>query len=390
MLVTNAVTMLAPTPTRELEVVRWTSPQRPAVRRRACRAMSKRPADSEEAGWIPDKLSRKKQKKAKHRLAKGLGTLEECLAVYGAGARVELELKDNSPVLPVHEVQNLLLWMLTQGLGHMPQWVVIRNKPLLRGAAVVVVPALDAPELSHAAGPGFTAPRLVRMPKVSATALQELLRVKLQKPPKGSAAAKAAKATAAAATAAAAATTAADAADAAAAAAATSALDARPPHGWSLSYVREFALSPREQHENGYPLVVTPPKEGVRPSGCAGAAAEEPPRADESSEDEAAEAVGEAGGAAAARTAHGRGARARLLGVDCEMCYAGEALQLARVAVVGEALQPAPQPCASLAPEHPNPNLRPNPRPEPDAPSRSRWTRRGRRCSTSWCGRRAP
>ena len=354
--------------------------------------MSKRPADSEEAGWIPDKLSRKKQKKAKHRLAKGLGTLEECLAVYGAGARVELELKDNSPVLPVHEVQNLLLWMLTQGLGHMPQWVVIRNKPLLRGAAVVVVPALDAPELSHAAGPGFTAPRLVRMPKVSATALQELLRVKLQKPPKGSAAAKAAKATAAAATAAAA-TADADAADAdaaAAAAAATSALDARPPHGWSVSYVREFALSPREQHENGYPLVVTPPKEGARPSGCAGAAAEEPPRADESSEDEAAEAVGETGGAAAARTAHGRGARARLLGVDCEMCYAGEALQLARVAVVGEALQPAPQPCPSLAPEHPNPNLRPNPRPEPDAPSRSRWTRRGRRCSTSWCGRRAP
>ena len=67
--------------------------------------MSKRPADNDEAGWIPDKLSRKKQKKAKHRLAKGLGTLEECLAVYGAGARVELELKDNSPVLPVHEVQ---------------------------------------------------------------------------------------------------------------------------------------------------------------------------------------------------------------------------------------------------------------------------------------------
>ena len=368
MLVTNAVTMLAPTPTRELEVVRWTSPQRPAVRRRACRAMSKRPADSDEAGWIPDKLSRKKQKKAKHRLAKGLGTLEECLAVYGAGARVELELKDNSPVLPVHEVQNLLLWMLTQGLGHMPQWVVIRNKPLLRGAAVVVVPALDAPELSHAAGPSFTAPRLVRMPKVSATALQELLRVKLQKPPKGSAAAKAAKATAAAATAAAAATTAADAADAAAAAAAaTSALDARPPHGWSLSYVREFALSPREQHENGYPLVVTPPKEGVRPSGCAGAAAEEPPRADESSEDEAAEAVGETGGAAAARTAHGRGARARLLGVDCEMCYAGEALQLARVAVVGEALQPAGRGTPTRAPALPKPGTRaPQPQPSPE------------------------
>ena len=114
--------------------------------------------------------------------------------MYGAGARAELELKDNSPVLPVHEVQNLLLWMLTQGLGHMPQWVIIRNKPLLRGAVVVVVPALDAPELSHAAGPGFTAPRLVRVPKVSSTALQELLRVKLQKPPKGSAAAKAAQA----------------------------------------------------------------------------------------------------------------------------------------------------------------------------------------------------
>ena len=213
MLVTDAVTMLATTPEPEHDFADRMQTQKlsagplpsvPAVRPRR-RAMSKRPADSDEAGWIPDKLSRKKQKKAKHRLAKGLGTLEECLAVYGAGARVELELKDNSPVLPVHEVQNLLLWMLTQGLGHMPQWVVIRNKPLLRGAAVVIVPALDAPELSHAAGPGFTAPRLVRMPKVSATALQELLRVKLQKPPKGSAAAKAAKATAAAATAAAAA-----------------------------------------------------------------------------------------------------------------------------------------------------------------------------------------
>ena len=257
--------------------------------------------------------------------------------MYGAGARAELELKDNSPVLPVHEVQNLLLWMLTQGLGHMPQWVIIRNKPLLRGAVVVVVPALDAPELSHAAGPGFTAPRLVRVPKVSATALQELLRVKLQKPPKGSAAAKAAqaaKAATAAATAAAAPSVVTE------TEAPAAALGARPPHDWSLSYVREFALSPREQHENGYPLVITPPEDDDLASVCPrpAMAAVELQRADESSEDEAAEAAeaAEAGAAPPARTGHG--ARARLLGVDCEMCYAGAELQLARVAVVADAL----------------------------------------------------
>ena len=308
-------------------------------------AGEKRPLESDDASWTPDKLSRKLQKKAKHRLAKGLGTLQECLAVYGAGARAELELKDNSPVLPVHEVQNLLLWMLTQGLGHMPQWVIIRNKPLLRGAVVVVVPAVDAPELSHAAGPGFTAPRLVRVPKVSSTAFQELLRVKLQKPPKGSAAAKAAQAAKAA-------TAAATAAAAAAPSVATETEapavvhGARPSHGWSLSYVREFALSPREQHENGYPLVISPPEEDDLASTCARPVAVELQRADESSEDEAAEAAeaaaaaaaAEAGPAAAARTGHGRGARARLLGVDCEMCYAGAELQLARVAVVDEAL----------------------------------------------------
>ena len=296
----------------------------------------KRPLDSDEASWTPA-LSRKLQKKAKHRLAKGLGTLQECLAVYGAGARAELELKDNSPVLPVNEVQNLLLWMLTQGLGHMPQWVIIRNKPLLRGAVVVVVPALDAPELSHAAGPGFTAPRLVRVPKVSATALQELLRVKLQKPPKGSAAAKAAQAAKAATAAAAAATAPSVVTETEAPAAA---LGARPPHGWSLSYVREFALSPREQHENGYPLVITPPEDDDLASVCPrpAMAAVELQRADESSEDEAAEAAeaAEAGAAPPARTGHG--ARARLLGVDCEMCYAGAELQLARVAVVADAL----------------------------------------------------
>ena len=250
-------------------------------------AGEKRPLESDDASWTPDKLSRKLQKKAKHRLAKGLGTLQECLAVYGAGARAELELKDNSPVLPVHEVQNLLLWMLTQGLGHMPQWVIIRNKPLLRGAVVVVVPAVDAPELSHAAGPGFTAPRLVRVPKVSSTAFQELLRVKLQKPPKGSAAAKAAQAAKAA-------TAAATAAAAAAPSVATETeapavvLGARPSHGWSLSYVREFALSPREQHENGYPLVISPPEEDDLASTCARPVAVELQRADESSEDEAA------------------------------------------------------------------------------------------------------
>ena len=46
-------------------------------------------------------LSRKQKKKAKHQLAKGRGTLHEVLAVYGADARAEVELKDCSAMTTV-------------------------------------------------------------------------------------------------------------------------------------------------------------------------------------------------------------------------------------------------------------------------------------------------
>ena len=85
-------------------------------------------------------------------------------------------------LLPLLELQNLLLWILTQNLGTMPQWVCVRNKPLARGAVIVVVPALDPAELGHAAGPGFTPTRLVRMPRSSdgaSTVMHELLQLKL-------------------------------------------------------------------------------------------------------------------------------------------------------------------------------------------------------------------
>ena len=66
----------------------YSSKELTAPRPRAAMSSEKRPLDSDEASWTPA-LSRKLQKKAKHRLAKGLGTLQECRAVYGAGARAE-------------------------------------------------------------------------------------------------------------------------------------------------------------------------------------------------------------------------------------------------------------------------------------------------------------
>ena len=254
----------------------------------------------------PD-TSRRGLKKAKHTLAKGGGTLQQCLALYGPEALAEVALSESSPLLPLNEVKNLLLWMLTQDLGSMPQWVCVRNKPLVRGAVVVMVPALDPIELSDACGAGFSATRLVKVPKspeVATLAVTELLQVKKPKSKGGAAPSNAVQAL-------------------------PPPARQRPAHGWPLSYVREFALSAQEQRENGYPEC-----EGVD------AAADEPEATDDESEEggEGGTAEAEAETAQAEAGSDGR-PRARLLGVDCEMCYAGAHLQLSRVAVVDEAMR---------------------------------------------------
>ena len=56
-----------------------------------------------------------------------------------------------------------LLWALHGELGQMPRWAFLRNKSLLRGALIVLVPALDSVSLFGSRL--FTTPQLVRLPK---------------------------------------------------------------------------------------------------------------------------------------------------------------------------------------------------------------------------------
>ena len=266
----------------------------------------------------PKPLSRKERKKAKQRLERGGGTAEEARAVYGEGATASVELNTDKPIgreamLPLSEAQNVVLWALTGDRGAMPQWMVVRGKPLLRGACVVLAPALDALALrSWASEEGgalsrFTPPALLNLPRAHESRLaravaQELLLVR--RPHKRKA----------------------PAADAA-----SSAAPAEPPAASGAataplrrSWVHQFALSARELRENEYPpeCAAEAAAEAAREAAAAGAAADD----DDDDADEAAAAAS--------------GPAARLLGLDCEMCYAGDELQLARVAIVDETMTP--------------------------------------------------
>ena len=88
--------------------------------------------------------------------------------------------------------------------------------------------------------------------------------------------------------------------------------------------MHQFALSARELRENEYPpeCAAEAAAEAAREAAAAGAAADD----DDDDADEAAAAAS--------------GPAARLLGLDCEMCYAGDELQLARVAIVDETMTP--------------------------------------------------
>ena len=174
-------------------------------------------------------LDRRKLKKAKKLLAKGSGTPEQALAVYGNDAVATIELmpaRDDRPpdrLLPV-EVQNVLLWALTHDKGQMPKWIRVNKKPLLRGALVVLAPQMPASCAPRLAS--HTAPRLVKLPRAHEARLAsswatELLQVAL--PRKRKAAALAAEAPVA-----------------------DPAHVGRCAQGWLLEYVRSFAASEQE------------------------------------------------------------------------------------------------------------------------------------------------
>ena len=213
-------------------------------------------------------ISNKKAKKARQRLAKGGGTAEDALAIYGANALAAFELlqdepakkayssqysscpspRETKPPLRVSDVQNLVLWALTNELGEMPKWMSVRNKPLIRGAVVMVAPTLcglDALKTSN-----FTLPYAVQLPRAhhsraASTVVNELFQVKLARKRKAAALkAESGNATEAAAE------------SRAIEGSGTEALHPgrHPSGGWRISYVRTFAARPVELRDNDYPI----------------------------------------------------------------------------------------------------------------------------------------
>ena len=341
------------------------------------------------------KKDKKREKKRQKRLEQGYDRGSDPTP----GARCSLHLLEKAPdAIGCSDVQNVLLWALHPELGSMPGWVLVRNRPLIHGAVVILVPGLDAGAVRslrlEAEGAVL---RRMRPPKSSPsrtaeTIAAELMRVPV-KPPKNKRSAPG------------------DDVPAQAAAPPPQVAPSSAPHpqraegGWYQSYVQQFSLTEAELRENGYPAVIAPGAgQSVAEVASAGAAeaAEAPSRSsigtqtdaavpmveagtqteeereeaaqeeereeeerEEAQEDEKRSGGGGGGGAAGGVGGDGGGSGdgrggggpgsselaggtvgcggrrvARLLAVDCEMCLAGETKQLARLAVVDEALQP--------------------------------------------------
>ena len=301
------------------------------------------------------KQTKRLQKKAKKRLAKGGGTRDDALSVYGEHAIAAFELLEELPSKPprnnnlvaqhslaaappapvesllhVDDVQNLLLWSLTHDLGQMPKWVRVSNKPLLRGAVVLIAPTLTAEaalaSLTSIGGGGvagdgdaggssgdlsasaFTAARAVKLPRAhrsrtASAVASDLFQVKLPRKRKAAAL----EAEAAAATS--------NAVDAVGPATATTPLSPHPGRhpagGWKLSYVQTFAARGEELRDNGFPISgdahLGPMYVSASAAAMAAAAAAASPPT--------------AGTATATGTAH---PCARLVAIDCEMVLVRE------------------------------------------------------------------
>ena len=252
-------------------------------------------------------LTKKQQKKAKKKLAKGGGTREGALQIYGANALASFRLlteplpkaksqhgppssstraAENPRCLLLTEVQNLVLWSLTNELGEMPRWICIRNKPLLRGAVVVLTRQLSAQAAEAALAPlvaptgdvgdvpaqasdpatsdrhgfarTFTSPKLVKMPRAHHTRMTlavegELFSVKLPRKRKA-AALEAAAAGGGTGLSPSAPDPASSAGFVAPSRVATARSDESSKVRWHPSYVRSFAARGGELRENDYPI----------------------------------------------------------------------------------------------------------------------------------------
>ncbi|CAI5973814.1 unnamed protein product [Closterium sp. NIES-64] len=96
------------------------------------------------------RVGRRMAKKIKKVVAAGKGDAKHYYDVYGAQARAELELRppvskgaeQRAKPLSFTDVQDLILWVLTGEVN--PQWVFIKNKPLVSRVVVLLVPGIDA------------------------------------------------------------------------------------------------------------------------------------------------------------------------------------------------------------------------------------------------------
>ena len=199
-------------------------------------------------------MDRRKLKKARKQAEKGKGTAEQLHAIYGCEALASVEL--TTPLgRPLHldETQNLLLWALTHDLGEMPKWAMVRHKPLISGALVILARDLDAAGAARCLGKGFTAAQPLFLPRSHRARLadacaSELLQVKVSRKRKVATQTATSSATTTTTT-------------------TTSRLDGDGSAGhvgrhasgdWRLDYVRTFAASVEELSENGYPLSTEP------------------------------------------------------------------------------------------------------------------------------------
>ena len=288
-----------------------------------------------------DDLSRRKLKKLKQKLAKGGGTAEEARKVLGVDALAEISLLDppGAGPLRIGDVQNALLWSLTQDVGSMPPWMMIKQKPLLRGCTVILAPSLSADCAEHVCR-YLTPPREVKMPRAhqcraSAAVANELLQVKMSMRKRKASALDTEVATH----------------DGSGNDNGQNAIAAAHPGrhslgGWRRSYLKGFAATPVELRENGYPIGGDEQEVGYEPLSMMVSGADDSShggvRAAQASG--GAEAWAADADAAVADTAPS--SSVRLLAIDCEMVLVrgtemvdgGWPLvkQLARVAVVDD------------------------------------------------------